>query len=406
MSTALWYHGLGIRDRGWHHVGTEFSASTITVRIAIDLSYLACSNCGSRDLIRQGQVERRLLAGQINFKRIVVSFGLQRVRCRSCQVIRQIRIGFADENRRYTRQFERYVLELSREMTIQGVARHLGVSWDVVKDIQKRYLGRKFGSPKLKYLRAIAIDEIYLGKRYRFRTLVMDLETGAVVFVGEGKGAAALDPFWKRLGRIRAKIRAVAADMSTAYMQAVRENLPGAVTVLDHFHVIKLFNEKLTQLRREIYRETTDLLRREVLKGTRWLLVKNWENLNDKRNEKERLMEALRINQPLAAAYYMKEELGLLWKQQNKGSADSFLKDWIARAQVSGVRMLQKFAQTLAAHRGAILAYYDYPISTGPLEATNNKVKTMQRQAYGYRDLEFFTLKIYASHTMKYALVG
>src|SRR5271157_2282918 len=351
MSTALWYHGLGIRDRGWHHVGTEFSGNTVTVRIAIDLSYLACPSCQSRDVIRQGQVERRLLAGQMNFNRMIVSFGLQRVRCRSCEAVRQIKIGFAHENRRYTKQFERYVLELSREMTIQGVARHLGVSWDVVKDIQKRYLGRKFGRPK-------------------------------------------------------AKIRAVAADMSAAYMQAVRENLPRAVMVLDHFHVIKLFNEKLTQLRRDIYRETTDLLHREVLKGTRWLLVKNWENLNDKRNEKQRLLEALHINQPLATAYYLKEELGLLWKQQDKASADSFLKDWIARAQVSGVRILQKFAQTLAAHRAALLAYYDYPISTGPLEATNNKIKTMQRKAYGYRDLEFFTLKIYASHTMKYALVG
>jgi transposase len=406
MSRALWYHGLGIRDRGWRHVGTEFSEKTITVRIAIDLSYLACPSCGSRDVIRQGQVERRLLAGQMNFKRVIASFGLHRVKCRACGAVRQIKIGFAEENRRYTRQFERYVLELSREMTIQGVARHLGVSWDVVKDIQKRYLGRKFGKPKLKDLRVIAIDEIYMGKRHRFRTLVMDLETGAVVFVGEGKGAAALDPFWKRLGRTKAKIRAVAADMSAAYMQAVSENLPGAVMVLDHFHVIKLFNEKLTQLRRDIYRETTDLLHREVLKGTRWLLVKNWGNLNDKRNEKQRLLEALHINQPLATAYYLKEELGLLWKQQDKASADSFLKDWIARAQVSGVRILQKFSQTLAAHRPALLAYYDHPISTGPLEATNNKIKTMQRKAYGYRDLQFFTLKIYASHNMKYALVG
>jgi transposase len=387
-------------------VRTEFSEKTITVRIAMDTSYLVCPSCGSRDVIRQGQVERLLLAGQMNFKRIIVSFGLQRVKCRAWGKIRQIKIGFADENRRYTRQFERYLLELSRGMTIQGVARHPRLSWDVVKDIQKRYLGRKFARPKLKDLRVMAIDEIYMGKRHRFRTIVMNLETGAVVFVGEGKGAAALDPFWKRLGRTKAKIEAVAADMSAAYMQAVSENLPRAVRVLDHFHVIKLFNEKLTQLRREIYRETTDLLHREVLKGTRWLLVKNWENLNDKRNEKQRLLEALQINQPLATAYYLKEELGLFWKQQDKSSADSFLKDWTDRAQVSGVRILQKFSQTLVAHRASLLAYYDHPISTGPLEATNNKIKTMQRKAYGYRDLEFFTLKIYASHNMKYALVG
>jgi transposase len=124
------------------------------------------------------------------------------------------------------------VLELSREVTVQGVAGHLGVSWDVVKDIQKRYLGRKFGKSRLKDLRVIAIDEIYMCRRYRFRIPVMDLENGAVVFVAQGKGAAALDPFWKRLGRTKAKIWAVATDMSATYMQAVREHLPRPVRCL------------------------------------------------------------------------------------------------------------------------------------------------------------------------------
>jgi len=165
-------------------------------------------------------------------------------------------------------------------------------------------------------------------------------------------------------------------------------------------------NDKLTELRRELFREATDLLHKEVLKGIRWLLVKNSGNLDDKRNERQRLEEALRINEPLAKAYYMKEELGQVWKQPNKTAARVLLADWIARAEVSGVRMLQKFARTLAIHREGILAYYDYRISTGPLEAVNNKIKLMQRQAYGYRDIHFFTLKIYACHHMKYALVG
>jgi len=100
MSTAIWYHGLGIRDRGWHHVRTEFSSKTMVIRIGLDPSYLACPCCGSRAVIRQGQVERRLIAGQINFTRMIVSFALQRVKCRSCQRARQIKIGFADRNRR------------------------------------------------------------------------------------------------------------------------------------------------------------------------------------------------------------------------------------------------------------------------------------------------------------------
>jgi transposase len=342
----------------------------------------------------------------MNSKPFYVEAIVQRVKCKECGAVRQMSIPFAEENRRYTKAFERYVLDLSKDMTIQALAKHLCVSWDVIKDIQKRCLGRHFPPPKLNGLRVIGIDEIYLGKRHRFQTVVLDLVSGAVVFVGQGKGAAALEPFWKKLGRTKSKIRAVAADLSPAYTQAVRENLPKATLVFDHFHVIKLFNEKLTELRRDLYREATDLLQKEVLKGIRWLLIKNSPNLNDKRNERERLEEALRINEPLSKGYYMKEELGLVWKQENKTAARAFLDDWIARAEVSGVRILQKFAKTLGTHREGILAYYDYPISTGPLEAVNNKIKLMQRQAYGYRDIQFFTLKIYACHMMKYALVG
>ncbi len=331
---------------------------------------------------------------------------VQRVQCHGCNVVRQVKVGFADENRRFIRQFERCVLDLSSHMTIQDVADHYGVSWDVVKDIQKRFLTLKFSRPRLKSLRQIAIDEIYVGKKRKFLTVVLDLETGAVVFVGEGKGADALEPFWKRLKSARKRIEAVAIDMSRAYIQAVTTNLPRAVLVFDHFHVVKLFNEKLTDLRRELYREITDLLHKEVLKGIRWLLLKNPENLDDKRNERQRLEEALRLNQPLACAYYLKEDLRQIWNQPDKATAEAVLEDWIRRADTSGVGMLKKFAKTLASYRPGILAYYDHRISTGPLEATNNKIKTLQRQAYGFRDPVFFTLKIYAIHLTTYTLVG
>jgi transposase len=342
----------------------------------------------------------------IGRKRTVIEFPVQRVECKACGSIRQVKVGFADEMSRYTRSFERYVLDLSSHTTIADTANHLEVSWDVVKDIQKRHLKRKFSRPRLAHLKRIAIDEIYVGKRRKYLTIVLDLDTGAVVFVGEGKGADALEPFWKRLKRSRAKVEAVAIDMSQAYIHAVTTNLPKATLVFDHFHVIKLFNEQLTQLRRELYREATDLLKKEVLKGTRWLLLKNPENLDDKRNERARLEEALRLNQPLACAYYLKEDLRQIWNQPNKVTAKAILEDWICRAEASAIRILQKFAKTLATHREGILAYYDYPISTGPLEATNNKIKTMQRQAYGFRDHVFFTLKIYALHLSTYALVG
>jgi transposase len=291
-------------------------------------------------------------------------------------------------------------------MTIQDVARHLHVSWDTIKAIQASNLQRRFGKPKLHKLQQIAIDEIAIGKGHHYLTVVLNLVSGAVVFVGDGKGVEALEIFWKRLRRARAKVQAVATDMSSAYIRAVRQNLPKAVLVFDHFHVIKLFNEKLSAFRRELYHQATSDRERRILKGTRWLLLKNPENLDEGRNELDRLLAALRLNQPLASAYYLKEDLRQIWSQPNKRTARRVLRDWVARARASGIRMLVKFADTLEEHQEGVLNYYDYRISTGPLEGTNTKIQLMKRQAYGFRDHEFFKLKILGIHETKHALVG
>ena len=234
---------------------------------------------------------------------------------------------------------------------------------------------------------------------------MLNVLSGAVVFVDDGKGADALDPFWRRLKRSRAKVKAVATDMSKAYIQAVRENVPKAVHVFDHFHVVKLANEKLTALRRQLYHELSGA-DRQLLKGTRWLLLKNPENLDPDRNEQQRLQEALELNEPLAKAHYLKEDLRQLWSQPNKRTARKVLRDWLKRARASGVRILIGLAATIEEYQDGILAYYNYPISTGPLEGTNNKIQTMKRQAYGYRDVAFFKLKILGIHQTKRVLVG
>lgn len=404
MSTSLLYHGFGIR--GYQYLRAKYIEGKVVFKIGQNPLDLRCSVCGSADVIRRGVVEREFKALPIGNKPVTVALGIQRIQCWSCWGLRQVKVGFADPRRSYTKAFERYVLDLLRHMTIKDVAAHLGISWDVIKDIQKRNLQRRFSRPKLKSLRWIAVDEIYIGKKQSYLTVVLDLKSGRVVFVGNGKGAEALVPFWKRLNGSKAKIEAVAIDMSPAYIAAVSVNLKKAAIVFDHFHIIKLFNEKLSDLRRDLHREATDGLGKNILKGTRWLLLKNPENLDERHNERQRLEEALQINKPLATAYYMKEELRLLWNQTDKAAAESYLQDWIARAQVSGIQMLMKFAKTLLTHRAGILAYYDFPISTGPLEGTNNKIKTMKRQAYGFRDMEFFKLKIMAIHQTKYALVG
>jgi transposase len=401
MSTSLLYHGFSIR--GYEYVRTAYKDGQVIFTIRQEPKTFRCEACGSRDVQSRGRVERQFRSLPIGSHPTTIVFPIPRVACQACGVVRQVEIAFADPRRTYTKAFERYALELSRSMTILDVARHLGVSWDVVKDIQKRDLSRRYAKPKLKDLRQIAIDEIAKGHRYV--TVVLNLESGAVVFVGDGKGADALKPFWRRLRGSKAKNQAVAMDMSPAYHEAVSTHLPKATIVYDHFHVIKLFNDKLSDLRRWLYHRAGDE-QKKVLKGVRWLLLKLAENLNTERDERARLKEALRLNKPLALAYYMKEDLRQFWEQPGKKYATLFLNDWIRRAKASGVHILLQMAKTLDAHRSGLLAYYDYPISTGPLEGTNNKIKTMKRQAYGFRDQEFFKLKILAIHESKYALVG
>ena len=404
MSTSLLYHGFGVH--GYDYVNSKFDGGAVMFTLRPKAFELQCSSCQSRKIIRRGKVDRKFRSLPIGRKSVWFSLAVQRVECLVCGLVRQVKIGFANPRRSYTKSFERYALELSKYMTIQDTARHLGVSWDVIKDIQKRYLQKRFSRPKLKKLKEIAIDEISIGKRHRYLTVVLDLKTGAVVFVGDGKGADALDPFWKQLKRAKSKIDAVAIDMSPAYISAIIKNLPNAKIVFDHFHVIKMFNDKLSELRRQLYHEVNDILQKKAMKGTRWLLLKNPENLDPDRDEHRRLREALELNQPLATAYYMKEDLRQFWKQTNKMTATAFLESWIRRARGSDVRILKQLANTLASHKSGLLNYYDYAISTGPLEGTNNKIKTMQRQAYGFRDMDFFKLKIMALHQTKYALVG
>ena len=404
MSTSLLYHGFDVR--GYDYVSTKFEKGTVIFALRPKPFELRCSSCGSGAVIRRGTVVRFFRSLPIGRKPVWFKLAVQRVHCFACGLVRQVKLGFADPRRSYTWAFERYALELSRMMTIRDTARHLGVSWDVIKDIQKRYLKRRFSRPKLRGLRLIAIDEISIGKGQRYLTVVLDLKSGAVVFIGDGKGADALQPFWRRLHASRAQIRAVAMDMSPAYIHAVLSHLPKAKIVFDRFHIIKMFNDKLSDLRRKWFHEVNDVLQKRVIKGTRWLLLKNPENLDAARDEPRRLREALELNQPLATAYYLKEELRQLWNQPDKNTAEAFLESWTSRARASGIAILVRMANTLLLQQSGILAYYDYPISTGPLEGTNNKIKTLQKQAYGFRDMDFFKLKIMALHKAKYALVG
>ena len=407
MSTSLLYHAFGVR--GYQHVRTSYVRGEVHFHIVQPREKLRCSHCGGKQVGCRGEVQRSFLSVPIGGKTTRIIFPVPRVFCQECETLRQVEIGFAQPRRGYTQAFERYVLQLCRHMTIRDVAQHTGASWDVIKDIQKRRLQRDYGQPNLKRLKQlqwIAIDEISIRKGFQFLTLVLDMQTGEVVFIGKTRRSRALDPFWKLLQQAGAQVEAVATDMSLAYIEAVMVNLPKAAIVFDHFHLIKLVNDKLTTLRRQLHRQATDTLEKKVLKGTRWLLLKDPHKLNPDQNEQQKLEEALQLNESLAIAYYLKEDLRQLWRQGDKRTAMAFLDDWTRRAMASGVKVLQTLAQTLLLKRQGILNWYDYPITTGPLEGINNKIKTMFRQAYGFRDLDFLKLKIFAIHKSKYALVG
>lgn len=231
-------------------------------------------------------------------------------------------------------------------MTIREVAEWMGVSEGTNRSIDKSWLSKRFGKPRVRDLEVIAIDESHAGKKNKYFTIVSDWKSGAIVYVGEGKGRDALTRFWRRLRGLGAKIKAVATDMASAHHAAVIRNLPKAKPVFDRFHIVKLMNDKLTQLRRDA-QSGAEAMNRQVLKGLRWLLLKHPENLDESKNERTRLQEELDLNGALAVAYYLKENLRQIWQQATRSAAARCLTDWCRRARDSGIRVLLTVGDTL-----------------------------------------------------------
>lgn len=207
MSTTLLTRGFGLRD--YLYVKTEYRGSSIYFHIE-DI-HPRCSVCRSDDVIRDGTYERRIHLPPIGLHPVFAVLPVPRLRCRSCAAKRQAEVRFAAPMKSYSRAFSRLVVELLTHCSVEFIARFLNIGWDTVKDIHKRYLRKKYSKPPLRDLRVIAIDEMYLGRTLGYRTMVLDLTTGAVVYVGKGKDAKALLPFWRSLKASGGKIRAVGA---------------------------------------------------------------------------------------------------------------------------------------------------------------------------------------------------
>lgn len=397
MNSSFLYHGWGLYTL--ECTKEEYKGNTIILHVQTKSRQTVCPQCGNRHLVKNGYRIRDFIGLPIGGKKVIIRMKLQRYKCQApcCDYDQQEKIPFATGSRTYTHRFAKYVVDLLRGMTLQDTANLLNVSWDTVKEIHSTYLQRHYCPPSLEGVECIGIDEFAVKKGHVYKTIVVDLASGRILYVGDGKGTDALDGFWKKIERKKVKIKYVATDLSSAFTASVFEHCPGAIHVFDHFHVVKLMNDKLDEIRRQQYNMEKDINKRNVLKGTRYLLLGNGADIYDQKY-KTRLENALAMNEPLSKAYYLKEQLREIWAQVYKSDGEKVLMEWVLQASESKIPQLMKMAQTIMAHKSGILAWYDSHISTAKVEGINNKIKVMKRNAYGFRDEEYFKLRLYALH--------
>ncbi len=318
-----------------------------------------------------------------------------RILCRLCRASTQEPIPFcAGPYVHYTKWLARFVLALRKAMSISDVARFSGLHWESVKNIEKSSLSKKYKKVRLGDVQYLGIDEVYLGIKLGYITVVRDLDSGAVLFLGKGKGGEALKPFRRRIQRKAKQIKAVAIDMANSYSAWVREVLPEADIVYDHFHVIKLMNERMDGLRRNTMNKLEQEQKKE-LKNKRFLLLRNQENLSSDALQK---LKKLRLEfKDLGTASLMKESLRNIYKMtdccQTVRSAFTL---WCEKAEVSGVRCLKQMAKTIKKRIEGLLAFWKHNrLTNASQEGFNNKIGWLTRQAYGYKDREYLLMKIY-----------
>ena len=392
MESSFLYHAFGV-SRDYQYHATEYKNNAIYLKLkSISLKNVKCPHCGGTHVIKYGVIHRNIHNLPIGSKRTFLTLTIQRYECKDCNKVFQADIPFTHGNVSYTYRFSHYILDLLRlGATIKDVSKHLGVGWDMVKDIHKRYLKRKYSHPDISKVKRIGIDEFAVRKGHVYKTIVVDLDTGRIIHVGDGKGSDSLTAFWKRVKRLGIKIELVTSDMSAAYISSVMENAPDAIHVYDKFHVVEKVTEAVDKVRRSLWNQEKDEEKRKVIKGSRWLLLtKDKDKFDD--YAKNRLENILQTNEPLYKAYYLKEDLDQIWAQPNKEEAEKQLQYWCKRAHESKLPAMMKVANMLLSRRTGILAWYDCKVTNAILEGTNNKVKVLKRKAYGYRDDEYFIL--------------
>jgi len=365
----------------------------VRIRLTRDKPWYCCSGCGQSYLTYydgQPYEVRDLPYGK--WKKAYLLFDKVRVECPKCGVKTE-KLEWLDGWSRLTKRFEEEVARECRLIqSIKDVSKRCYLGWDTVKEIDKKYLDQELNPPDFKGVESIAVDEISLRRHHKYATVISETRRRRVLWVEKDRTEKSLGRFYKRLGKDGCQqIRAVAMDMWEAYEKATRKYCPKAEIVYDQFHIIQNYGKVIDKVRNmELAKANKE--QQGVLKGTKYLLLANRASVLGKKRVK--LDELLRLNKALSTVYILKDDLKHLWDYSSEGWARKWFAGWYQRASESGITPLIKFADSLKEHLAGILAHCRYWISTSFLEGMNNKIKVIKRIAFGFRDMDYFFLKI------------
>jgi transposase len=370
-----------LRLQGAFVRAVRFASEAVRVTVAKRARLCRCPHCG---YATRGRYDRRWCWWRhvgLGKQRVIIEAQLSRVDCPVHGVVTEA-VPWAETGSRFTRDFEDLVAWLAREMNKTAVSRVMRVAWTTVGEIIERVVGRNLDVRRLEDLYVIGLDEVSYRKGHKYLSVVADHRTGDPVWIGEGRSQATVGQFFDELGPERTrKLEFVTMDMSASYVAEVRQRAPQAEIVFDPFHVVKLANEAVHEVRRSEARQRKGSDEADVLKGSRWALLKAPENLT--RKDRLRLSNVAALNQRVYRAYLLKEELrALYWCSPRR--AEDHLDSWLRWASRSKLKPFVKLARTVRNHRAGILAAIDLGLSNGRMEGLNNKIGVLKHRAYGF----------------------
>jgi transposase len=357
-----------------------------------------CSGCGERSAAIHDLEPRRVRDLPVFEHAVELIVPRVRVECPRCGP-RLEALGWLAPYARVTRRLAESASRLCAVASILHVARFFALDWKTVKAIDRACLERSLGPVDLEGIEVIAMDEFALQKGHRYATVVVEPTRKRVLWVGRGRGRADVRPFFALLGPERcARLKAAVMDMSASYELEVRLHCPNAAVVFDLFHVIaKYGHDVIDRVRVDRANELrADRPARRIVKGARWLLLKNRDSLRP--GEEVTLGELLKANRALFVVYVMRDALKQLWRCRDPEEAARAWTSWYRKALRSRLAPLRRFARNLRPHLPGILAHCRYPLGTNLIEGINNRIKVIKRMAYGYRDDAYFFLKIRAAY--------